>query len=220
MDAIINKQWQHIYAEEPIDEDGNFTMFAVGGFVPTESQQEAQEFLKNSPYLMTGSKTTGTWLELAERENAYRMALKDKLTKFIRALRATGCNVSKACTMSGITKLTADTLKLRLDAFARAWDDTYESVTDSLEEAGLKRAIEGVEEPVFWRGVEVGTKRTYSDAVLTMMLQGRRPTVYKQRTATELAGPNGGPIQTEDIGWAKDRLAAMIAKKNAAPATE
>jgi hypothetical protein len=212
MDATINKQWQHIYAEEPIDEGGEFTMFAVGGFVPTDSEAEATEFLKSNPYLMSGSKK-GEILELAASENAYRMALKDKLTKFIRALRATGCNVSKACTMSGLTKLQADTLRQRLDAFARAWDDTYEGVTDDLEEAGLKRAIEGVVEPVFWRGVEIGTRRNYSDAVLTMMLQGRRSGVYKQRTANELSGPNGAPIQTEDLGWAKDRLAAMMAKR-------
>lgn len=212
MDAITRKQWQHIYAEEPIDEDGVFTMFALGGYVPTDSEQEAAKFLETSPYFMSGKKD-GEWLELVQKENEFRMSLKDKLTKFIKALRATGCNVSKACTMSGITKANADALKLRVESFARAWDDTYEGVTDDLEEAGLKRAIEGVVEPVYWRGVEVGKKKVYSDAILTMMLQGRRSAVYKNRTASELSGPNGGPIQSEDLGWAKDRLAAMMARR-------
>lgn len=212
MDATINKQWQHIYAEEPFDEDGAFTIFALGGFVPTDDETEAKVHLESNPYFMPGKKE-GTWSELAAKENEYRLVLKDKLTKFIRALRATGCNVSKACTMSGITKANADALKLRVQSFANAWDDTYEGVTDDLEEAGLKRAIEGVMEPVYWRGVEVGTKKVYSDAILTMMLQGRRSSVYKSRTANELSGPNGGPIQSEDLGWAKDRLAAMMARR-------
>jgi hypothetical protein len=218
MDAIINKQWQHIYAEEPFDEDGNFTMFALGGFVPTESKEEAEEFLKGSPHFMPGK--LGDWKERAVKENDYRLALIDKLTKFIKALRSTGCNVSRACTMAGFTKMQADALKLRIEAFARMWDDTYEAVTDDLEEAGLKRAINGVLEPVYWRGVEVGQKKVYSDAVLSMMLQGRRGNVYKSRTANELSGPNGAPIQTEDLGWAKERLAEMMSRRVAAPENE
>jgi hypothetical protein len=213
MDATLNKQWQHVYAEEPIDEDGNFTIFALGGFVPDSDEGEMDEFLKASPYFMPNRPKDVSKLELAAKENEFRLNLIVKMTKFLTALKATGCNVSKACTVSGLTKANIDSLRLRSGAFGRVCDDVYESVTDDLEEAGLKRAVEGVDEPVYWRGVKVGTKKAYSDAILTMMLQGRRPNVYKSRAATELTGANGGPVQTEDLGWAKDRLADMLARR-------
>jgi hypothetical protein len=131
---------------------------------------------------------------MAKAENEYRLVLVLKMADFLDALGSTGCSVRQACKRSGINRTLADSLRIRVPAFTEAWDQVFEEVTDSLEEAGLKRAVDGVEEDVYFQGMKVGKKRVYSDSLLAMMLQGRRPGVYKQRTAAELTGKDGAPI--------------------------
>lgn len=223
-DTFYNKQMSHVYAEEVFDENGFITMYALGGFVPEDTynykttREEVEEFLKRSPryHGKTGELPANSdHAEVAKKENLYRMTLVRKSQDFIRALRETNCNVSKASRISGLRPSEADSLRARCEYFAQAWEDAYNEVTDKLEEAGLRRAIDGVEEEIYWKGIRVGSKRSYSDTILNMMLQGRRSNVYKNRTAAELSGPNGGPIETADLSWAKDKLKAMMEKRSA-----
>ena len=68
--------------------------------------------------------------------------------------------------------------------------------TDYYEDEARRRAVEGVDRPVFQQGECVGFVREYSDALMSMMLGGRRPEVYgKQRV--EMSGPEGGAIKHE-----------------------
>lgn len=54
-----------------------------------------------------------------------------------------------------------------------------------LEQEAYRRAVEGVEEPVYQGGELVGTVRRYSDKLLEFLLRGRRPQVYREN-----AGPD------------------------------
>jgi hypothetical protein len=80
--------------------------------------------------------------------------------------------------------------------------DADQDACDVVLETMHIRAIDGVEEPIVGRvgkdldGV-VCTVRKYSDALLVRLAQARMPEMFKDRTATELSGPNGKPIQTE-----------------------
>lgn len=56
-----------------------------------------------------------------------------------------------------------------------------------------RRAIEGVEEPVYQGGRLVGTIMRKSDTMLIFMLKGEFPEKYRERY--EHAGVNGGPIE-------------------------
>jgi hypothetical protein len=49
-----------------------------------------------------------------------------------------------------------------------------------LADHAIERAIDGVEEPVFWQGAQVGTRRRYNDK-LTMALLASRPTDTPER---------------------------------------
>lgn len=217
-DSYFTKQMNHQYAEEVYDEEGLITVYALGGFVPDNlSREEVEEFFRESPRYhghTPGLPQQLDYKAVVDKENTYRLALVRKAGDFIRALRECNCNVSKASRMSGLRQSEADSLRIRCEYFARAWEDAYNEVTDRLEEAGLRRAIDGIEEEIYWKGIRVGTKRTYSDSILNMMLQGRRSTVYKSRTASELSGPNGGPIETTDLSWAKDKLKAMMERRS------
>lgn len=75
-------------------------------------------------------------------------------------------------------------------AFARARD----RFADRLEAEAIRRANEGVLEPVFYQGQKIGAIRRYSDGLMQFLLRGARPEKYSQKT--EISGPGGEPIQT------------------------
>ena len=52
------------------------------------------------------------------------------------------------------------------------------AATDILANTAYERAIEGVEEPVFWRGEQVGTRRRYNDRLLMALLRVRNASDY------------------------------------------
>ncbi len=79
------------------------------------------------------------------------------------------------------------------EAFATAWDEALDAGTDALEDEAVRRAHEGVEEPVFYQGEEVARVRKYSDNLLMFLLKGRRPERFRERT--EISGPGGGPVR-------------------------
>lgn len=73
------------------------------------------------------------------------------------------------------------------ERFAEAWDEAVEAGVDLLEQEIRRRAVEGVDRPVFQQGECVGFVREYSDSLAAMMLQGRRRRVYG-RNAEESDG--------------------------------
>jgi ribosome-associated translation inhibitor RaiA len=62
----------------------------------------------------------------------------------------------------------------RTDAeFRQSWDDAIEAAVDELEEELRRRALHGVEQPVFYGGKECGRVRTYNDALGMFLLRNR-----------------------------------------------
>ena len=59
-------------------------------------------------------------------------------------------------------------------AFVSKLADYFDAGIDSLEDTAIRRAVLGVEEPVFWQGQVVGWKTVYSDRLLTFLLAGNR----------------------------------------------
>lgn len=80
-----------------------------------------------------------------------------------------------------------------LDDFSTRWNAAYETGVDKLEDAAIRRAVEGVEKPVYQGGVLVGSVTQYSDTLLGLMLRGKRPKVYNTGRH-DGAGKDGGAI--------------------------
>ena len=59
-------------------------------------------------------------------------------------------------------------------AFVSKLADYFDAGIDALEDTAIRRAVLGVEEPVFWQGQVVGWKTVYSDRLLTFLLAGNR----------------------------------------------
>ena len=98
-------------------------------------------------------------------------------TRFLRKLAQTA-NVSASARAAGISKSALYDHRARHPAFAKAWDDAIGDALDALEQAVIDRAKDGVEKPVFFGGNQIGTVRSYSDALAMFLLRARRPEVY------------------------------------------
>ena len=82
------------------------------------------------------------------------------------------------------------------DAFKASVADAIDAGTDYLEDEARRRAADGVDRPIFQSGELVGFERNYSDSLMAMQLQGRRPERYN-KTKVEHTGAEGGPIRVQ-----------------------
>lgn len=126
------------------------------------------------------------------------MANRTKLTlkkrKVFLAVLAECASVTKAAESIGITRQRLYEVKAVDEPFSVEWESAVEQGTDSLEDEAWRRAVEGVEDPVYFMGTRVDTVRKYSDGLLTLLLKSRRPDKYRERTSTELTGKDGKPL--------------------------
>lgn len=104
---------------------------------------------------------------IGKRHNIWTRA---KMRRFLEALAQT-CSVTEAAKSVGMSRQSAYRLRTRLleSPFDHAWEAALEFGMQQLAHAALDRAINGVEEPVFQRGEQVGT-RTRFDERLTIFL--------------------------------------------------
>lgn len=73
--------------------------------------------------------------------------------------------------------------KIRLDdKFAAEYSRAFDAGIDSLEDEGIRRAMFGVEEPIFHKGFQCGSKTRYSDTLLMFFLEANRA---KYRNGTD-----------------------------------
>lgn len=93
-----------------------------------------------------------------------------------------------------IDRTTAWKARKACPAFAAAWDAVDQQITGELEKAAICRAIEGWDEPVFYKGEQCGIVRKFSNALTIFLLKCRRPSVY-----------NIAPGQTGTEATAQDR---------------
>lgn len=126
-----------------------------------------------------------------------RTPKKDWRDAFIEALSTTG-NVKLACVAAGIGRTTVYTERKNNDGFAQSWDVALEEAADLLEDEARRRAVEGVAEPIIYKGKivtiadpETGIEtplilRKYSDTLLIFLLKGARPEKYRENTRHEI----------------------------------
>lgn len=87
-------------------------------------------------------------------------------------------NLSAAVRGSGLDRAHALSLRDSDAGFARAWDAAVAEAVDGLEAVAWRRAVDGEECPVFYKGEQVGTRRRRSDQLLMFLLRGFRPARY------------------------------------------
>ena len=110
----------------------------------------------------------------------------------VEALAETG-NVTRAAKAAEVGRRT-HYLWLESDPeYVAAVQDAMERAADKLEEEAVRRAVEGVDEPVHYQGERVDTVRKYSDRLLEFLLKGARPEKYRERIDHRVEEPKEDP---------------------------
>jgi hypothetical protein len=76
-----------------------------------------------------------------------------------------------------------------------------------LGDTAFERAVDGVEEPVFWKGEQVGTRRRYNDRLLMFLLRARDPWSFAPLPDLRGYQQAVAPLQPPDFDAVLDRLA-------------
>lgn len=132
---------------------------------------------------------------------------------FLRVLSETG-NVTRAARETGLSRSTAMRHRAKDPAFAEAWAEALDVGADALEAEARRRAVEGVERPVFGRVAtgldgQVGVVREYSDTLLIFLLKGCRPEKYRERR--EISATTHGKITVDYVNdWRAEAVPAVL----------
>jgi hypothetical protein len=107
-----------------------------------------------------------------------------KQTAFLGAYAQIGI-ITKAAKIAGIHR-NNHRLWLKEDAeYAEAFKESHQEACDNIEAEMRRRAIEGVQKPVFYKGEVCGYITEYSDTMLAMLANGYLPEKYKQKAKIE-----------------------------------
>lgn len=137
---------------------------------------------------------------------------KYKKRAFLEAFRACA-NIGKAATAAHIHR-DSHYKWLKLDAeYAAAFEDVRIQTAEVLEDEAVRRAHEGVVEPIFYKGRPTAAIRKYSDALLMFLLKGFLPEKYADKRPLEVSGVDGAPILIADKqfeGFSDEDLAKFV----------
>ena len=84
-------------------------------------------------------------------------------------------NITAVCRLMGIDASNIHRARKKDEEFDTQVKVAVEEGYDMIEEEARRRAVDGVLEPVFHQGEQVGEIRKYSDALLKMLLKGYKP---------------------------------------------
>ena len=107
-----------------------------------------------------------------------------KRARFLKGLRS-GLSIAAAADLAGVARRTVYYRRERDDGFATDWDAAIEDGTDRLEDEAYRRALEGIEKPVFYQGKPIGRIRDYSDSLLIFMLKARRGDKFRDQSRND-----------------------------------
>ena len=122
------------------------------------------------PDLSDTANTPETRLALAPQDEAALPAIPEQFSReaqadFLDAL-AQGGNVRAACAAAGISRSTAYRMRRACGRFEQLWDAALLVARTQVEAVLADRALNGVEETIFYHGEAVATRRRFSDRLL------------------------------------------------------
>ncbi|MDX9802916.1 MAG: hypothetical protein RBS96_02655 [Dehalococcoidales bacterium] len=121
------------------------------------------------------------------------------LKRFCEVLYENGGNISKTCKECGVSRraiqyiLDSPPDDPRRQFFEPLFNEARALGTEALIDEAIRRAKEGVEEPVFYQGTVSGTITRYSDSLLKFLIGGQDKRYSSMRH--EVTGFDGGPLE-------------------------
>ena len=164
----------------------------------------AEPQIDDNPFIKNSLNNTGTWTE--ERLRKIPM-YKEQICILI----SDGLFLSEICQQLDMMPNTVRRWRHEDKTFDESYTDAESSVTDTLEKEAIRRARNGILEPMVSAGKLVMNKdgeilqtRKYSDSLMQFLLKGRRKEVYGDKREIE------GNIGIDVVG-AKSNLESKFA---------
>ena len=126
---------------------------------------------------------------------------------------AAGMTITPAAVEAGYSRSRVFQYKIDDEEFASRWHEASEDATERMETEADRRGVEGVLEPVFHKGVEVGYIRKFSDTLLIFRLKAKRPQVYRDNARVEHSNDPENPMPGDPsslFGWTPEQIEALI----------
>lgn len=113
------------------------------------------------------------------------MAQRKKITpklkeKFLSLLADTG-NVSKCCLALNVSRRHIYLARRDDSVFAKEWLSALATAVELLEDEAWRRAFEGIDRPIYYKGELIDMVKDYSDTLLMHRLQAEKPDKYQYR---------------------------------------
>jgi hypothetical protein len=120
------------------------------------------------------------------------MAARTKLTperqkEFLELFSKTG-NCALSARAIGVNRNSIWYLRERDEAFDEDYKEAEAIALGLLEEEARRRALEGVERPIYQQGNLVGYERVYSDRMLEILLKAHDPQKYRDNQPADPGG--------------------------------
>ena len=103
---------------------------------------------------------------------------------FLDALADSG-HVSDSALIAGVDRSTAYKYYRTDPDFAALWEQAIKASNVVLEDEARRRAVTGVDEPVFQQARQVGSVRKYSDTLLIFLMKGNMPEKYRENISLD-----------------------------------
>ena len=137
---------------------------------------------------------------------------KKKRKMFLEILSQTG-RVTEAARAVGYTSTNyLHTLRREDETFAEQWDAAIQAAKDVLEAEAIRRGVDGVMEPTYYKGEVVGYTLKYSDTLLMFVLKKLDPS-YRDTGGAGGVNVNFGvaimPMQAKDDDAWENRAVQM-----------
>ncbi len=106
-------------------------------------------------------------------------------------------NVATAAQKAGVSRVTVYEHRKKFPDLAEAWDVALDEGIENLEGEAMRRAFEGVDKPVIYKGkISKDTYKEYSDTLAIFLLKAHRPEKYRDRWEVKIASWQDDIVQS------------------------
>jgi hypothetical protein len=183
----------------------------VDGYPPPHTGTETPPQGGSSPTHKNSQKTPGVPAHGSVNNNSTDVRVPGWVNIFLGEIMK-GTTVGRACQRARVSYAAPYVRQRRDERFRRAWDVAASFSTKALEYEAQRRAFHGVNKPVFYKGVKVGSIKEYSDSLLMFLLKKRDPT-YRDRSDVNINNTSNVVNVFDDIRQIERTIELTSAKQ-------
>lgn len=137
---------------------------------------KVRDLLKNDPAIAELAEEAAK-----EAKSLGPSAYSPAIAKLFCEVLARTCQVQVAAAAVGVSHMAIHRWRRKYPEFEAQFAEAIERGVMAMEDEVKRRAFEGVEKPVYQKGMLVGTTREYSDTLAIFLLKAHAPDKYRDR---------------------------------------